>query len=76
MNENNTANQTVQSGFNKLTNAIKDNWFTLLILVNFVLNMGLGVLYMLGKDYAQANTHLLFANLSSLFFINKVTNKN
>lgn len=76
MNENNTDSQTVQSGFNKLTNAIKDNWFTLLVFFNFVLNMGLGVLYMIEKDHAQANTHLLFANMSSLFFIDKVTNKN
>ena len=44
----------------------------ILVLTSYAINMALGAYFMFTKDHANAVTHLMIANMSTLFVIDQV----
>lgn len=48
----------------------------ILVLVSYAINMALGAYFMYTKDSANAVTHLMIANMSTLFVVDQAYSKN
>jgi len=71
-----TESQTVKTDYKKLATAIKRNWFLMVILINFAVNMAMSAWEMYNKDFANACGSLMMANISALFVIHLAVEKN
>lgn len=75
-NTQNSDNADIQNSADELRAKRNRQVLMILVLVSYAINMALGAYFMYTKDSANAVTHLMIANMSTLFVVDQAYSKN
>lgn len=75
-NTQNSDNADIQNPADELRAKRNRQVLMILVLASYAINMALGAYFMFTKDHANAVTHLMIANMSTLFVVDQAYSKN